>query len=369
RQQDFAKKALIVKKVQEGCKKIRQCPHCSCWNGAVKKSNGIPLAFKHERFGNPKILKELPIDNFILADSVHDLAANAEGGNTVLADLLVARKVANKNLKAGTSAGRSKIVVKNVGEVAAGLVGGTTTDASEGGSFQVGGSSASNAGEQNVLDRTNEGNFNVLSANTQEDLTPLLLFNLCQNMSPMDCFLLNIERPCSLFLTSQPVPPGPIRPTVNAGNCTNDDDLTHQIGKIFYGDSIIRGDMKDGTSPTVHIYDLWRDVQTECARSVNSTVAGLPQETRFRMGENKKQIRSVASRLKGKEGRFRGNLMGKRVDYSGRTVISPDPNVEVDEIVIPEHVAKKITYPERVTDRNISELRKTIVNGVEKHPG
>ncbi|CAD7969310.1 unnamed protein product, partial [Amoebophrya sp. A25] len=61
--------------------------------------------------------------------------------------------------------------------------------------------------------------------------------------------------------------------------------------------------------------------------------------------------------------------MGKRVDYSGRTVISPDPNVEVDEIVIPEHVAKKITYPGRVTDRNIAELRKTIVNGVEKHPG
>ena len=53
-------------------------------------------------------------------------------------------------------------------------------------------------------------------------------------------------------------------------------------------------------------------------------------------------------RLKGKTGRFRGNLSGKRVDYSSRTVISPDPNLQIDQVAVPEHVAKTLTYPERV---------------------
>jgi len=54
----------------------------------------------------------------------------------------------------------------------------------------------------------------------------------------------------------------------------------------------------------------------------------------------KRPIRSFAQRLKGKQGRFRGNLCGKRVDFSGRTVISPDPNLEIDEVGVPLHVAR-----------------------------
>lgn len=50
----------------------------------------------------------------------------------------------------------------------------------------------------------------------------------------------------------------------------------------------------------------------------------------------------------GGSGRFRGNLSGKRVDFSGRTVISPDPNLRIDEVAVPVHVAKILTYPERV---------------------
>jgi DNA-directed RNA polymerase III subunit RPC1 len=64
--------------------------------------------------------------------------------------------------------------------------------------------------------------------------------------------------------------------------------------------------------------------------------------------------------LKGKQGRFRGNLSGKRVDFSGRTVISPDPNLRIDEVAVPEKVACRLTYPERVTIYNI-EMLKTMV--------
>lgn len=68
-------------------------------------------------------------------------------------------------------------------------------------------------------------------------------------------------------------------------------------------------------------------------------------------------------RLKGKQGRFRGNLSGKRVDFSGRTVISPDPNLRVDEVAVPMHVAKTLTFPDRVTPHNIQRLKQAVLNG------
>jgi DNA-directed RNA polymerase III subunit RPC1 len=73
--------------------------------------------------------------------------------------------------------------------------------------------------------------------------------------------------------------------------------------------------------------------------------------------------------LKGKKGRFRGNLSGKRVDFSGRTVISPDPNLRIDEVALPELLAKVMTYPERVNAKNIDKMRKLVLNGTDKWPG
>ena len=73
--------------------------------------------------------------------------------------------------------------------------------------------------------------------------------------------------------------------------------------------------------------------------------------------------------MKGKQGRFRGNLSGKRVDFSGRTVISPDPNLINDQVAVPVHVAMILTYPERVNKSNIEFLRKLVMNGPDVHPG
>ena len=78
--------------------------------------------------------------------------------------------------------------------------------------------------------------------------------------------------------------------------------------------------------------------------------------------------RGFVQRLKGKQGRFRGNLSGKRVDFSGRTVISPDPNLRVDEVCIPKVVAMLMTYPEKVTLHNIDKLRQCVMNGAASCP-
>lgn len=66
-------------------------------------------------------------------------------------------------------------------------------------------------------------------------------------------------------------------------------------------------------------------------------------------------IKSISQRLKGKEGRVRGNLMGKRVDFSARTVISGDPNISIDELGVPWSIALNMTYPETVTPHNKAE--------------
>ena len=82
-----------------------------------------------------------------------------------------------------------------------------------------------------------------------------------------------------------------------------------------------------------------------------------------------KPVRGLCQRLKGKSGRFRGSLSGKRVDFSARTVISPDPNLRVDQVGVPREVAMIMTYPERVTAQNLEKLQRCVVNGAKEWPG
>ena len=79
--------------------------------------------------------------------------------------------------------------------------------------------------------------------------------------------------------------------------------------------------------------------------------------------------KGILQRLKGKTGRFRGNLSGKRVEYSSRTVISPDPNLEINEVGVPLNIAKTLTFPEEITPKNFVRLKKLVGNGPFVYPG
>jgi DNA-directed RNA polymerase II subunit RPB1 len=94
-------------------------------------------------------------------------------------------------------------------------------------------------------------------------------------------------------------------------------------------------------------------------------VAGQPRAT-MRSG---RPIKSISERLKGKNGRIRGNLMGKRVDFSARSVITPDPNLSVDQLGVPWSIALNMTFPETVTPYNIDRLRRLVENGPHPPPG
>ena len=112
------------------------------------------------------------------------------------------------------------------------------------------------------------------------------------------------------------------------------------------------------------LMEEWFLLQCTVAQYLNADTPGLPMNM-----SGGKSIRALNQRLKGKHGRFRQNLLGKRVDFTGRTVISPDPNCAIDEVIIPVHMAKVLTYPERVNRYNIQKLKDLILQGSDTHPG
>ncbi|KAL6921658.1 hypothetical protein FSHL1_005627 [Fusarium sambucinum] len=199
-----------------------------------------------------------------------------------------------------------------------------------------------------------------------EDLNPLRVLNLFKMISPTDCELLGLDpaegRPEMFIWQFLPAPPVCIRPSVAQDNASNEDDITTKLADIVWVSGMIRSALQKG-SPVQTIMEQWEYLQTQIAMYVNSDVPGLQQPG---FG---KTTRGFCQRLKGKQGRFRGNLSGKRVDFSGRTVISPDPNLGIDQVAVPELVAKNLTYPERVQRHNIEKLRQCVKNGPDVWPG
>eukprot|EP00826_Nyctotherus_ovalis_P051880 TRINITY_DN6511_c0_g1_i3.p1 TRINITY_DN6511_c0_g1~~TRINITY_DN6511_c0_g1_i3.p1 ORF type:complete len:1080 (+),score=294.21 TRINITY_DN6511_c0_g1_i3:96-3335(+) len=135
------------------------------------------------------------------------------------------------------------------------------------------------------------------------------------------------------------------------------------MGEIIQLNDIVKIDIQQGL-PVNKLMEDWSLLQYTVAQYINSETPGLPLNL---LGN--KSIRALCQRLKGKQGRFRGNLSGKRVDFSGRTVISPDPNIKIDQVVVPVLMAKLMTYPERVNTANMEVMKKAVINGPDKHPG
>jgi DNA-directed RNA polymerase III subunit RPC1 len=214
--------------------------------------------------------------------------------------------------------------------------------------------------------KKNNNEIEKHSRKAMEDLNPLRVLNLFKMISPSDCELLNINpaegRPEMFIWQYVPTPPVCIRPSVAQDSASTEDDLTIKLADIVNVSSLLRNAINKG-QPLNTIMDQWDYLQLQIAMYVNSDVPGLQQNN---FG---KPIRGFCQRLKGKQGRFRGNLSGKRVDFSGRTVISPDPNLGIDEVAIPILVAKNLTYPERVQRHNIKKLQDCVRNGANIHPG
>ncbi len=200
-------------------------------------------------------------------------------------------------------------------------------------------------------------------------LTPSDIRERFERIPEEDVFLLGMDprvaRPEWSVLTVLPVPPVTVRPsiTLESGD-RSEDDLTHKLVDIVRINQRLQENMAAG-APQLIVDDLWDLLQYHVTTYFDNEISGVPP-ARHRSG---RPLKTLSQRLKGKEGRFRSNLSGKRVDFSARTVISPDPCLSINEGGVPEEIAKELTVPERVTEMNIESMRKLVAQGSQVHPG
>ncbi|MBI2651066.1 DNA-directed RNA polymerase subunit A' [Candidatus Woesearchaeota archaeon] len=172
-------------------------------------------------------------------------------------------------------------------------------------------------------------------------------------------------RPEWMVLTLLPIPPVTMRPsiTLESGE-RSEDDLTHKLGDIVRINQRLFENINAG-APEIIVEDLWDLLQYHITTYFDNAIAQLPP-ARHRSGQ---PLKTLTERIKSKEGRIRHNLAGKRTNFCARTVISPDPMLELNEVGVPNVIAMKLTVPERVNSWNINYLKKFVERGPKKHPG
>ncbi|CDK39528.1 DNA-directed RNA polymerase subunit A' [Halorubrum sp. AJ67] len=207
---------------------------------------------------------------------------------------------------------------------------------------------------------------------TEEDMNKLMPSDIrdwFEDIPDEDLEVLGIDsehsRPEWMILTVLPVPPVTTRPSITLDNGQrSEDDLTHKLVDIIRINQRFMENREAG-APQLIIEDLWELLQYHVTTFVDNEISGTPP-ARHRSG---RPLKTLSQRLKGKEGRFRGSLSGKRVNFSARTVISPDPTLSLNEVGVPDRVAMEMTQTLNVTERNVEEARQYVRNGPEAHPG
>ena len=209
-----------------------------------------------------------------------------------------------------------------------------------------------------------------VSGNTQSQyFTAEYVKTLFEKISDEDSNLLGFSsnwcRPEWLICSALPVPPPAVRPSVKQGNSQRmDDDLTHKLAEIVKYNNQLKKKIESFAREEI-INDWYNMVVYHIITFINNEEPGISQST-HRSG---RPLKAIQQRLKGKEGRLRSNLMGKRVDFSARSVITPDPNIDLDQLGVPIKIATNLTTPEVVNSFNIEDLQEFVYNGSSSWPG
>lgn len=177
------------------------------------------------------------------------------------------------------------------------------------------------------------------------------------------------------FLQTILVPPNKYRPEARTGDGEIAEAQQNALYKlILTGSDIVRqisgelsGIIAPDPSRRQRTFDDLQEAIVRLQDAVNSLIDRDRNPVQGAAG--KKNEDGIKQKLEKKEGLFRKNMMGKRVNFAARSVISPDPNIETNEIGVPPVFARKLTYPEPVTSHNFKELQQAVINGADKWPG
>ena len=216
----------------------------------------------------------------------------------------------------------------------------------------MGDSSESNSKEKLTMKMTPEEVLKIFRRISDEDVTFMGFSAVWSRPDWMICQVLA-------------VPPPAVRPSVkHDAQQRSEDDISHIIVNIIKANKTLQEKLQQNASAKV-IDDWTMVLQYYCATMVDNKIPGVASVAQ-RSG---RPLKSIKERLVGKPGRVRGNLMGKRVDFSARSVITPDANIGISQLGVPLKIAKNITFPEVVNKRNRKFLMKLVLNGPEVYPG
>ena len=213
--------------------------------------------------------------------------------------------------------------------------------------------------------------LNLVSAtgDRKTNLSAVAVQNVFKKISDEDCVRIGLDpkfaRPDWMLVKVLPVPPPHVRPSVSMDSVRRcEDDLTHKITDIVKANLTLKNAITQGQAN--HIVEQFEQLlQYHVATFIDNQLPDMPQAQQ-RSG---KPLKTLRQRLVGKEGRIRGNLVGKRVDFSARTVITPDPNLSINQVGVPRSIARTLTVPERVTRFNMARLHQLVERGPKEHPG
>ena len=192
------------------------------------------------------------------------------------------------------------------------------------------------------------------------------VLSILTQMSDKTCRLIGLNpktsRPEWMIITVLPVPPPCIRPSVRMDSGRGEDDLTHVLINIIKTNNELKKFMTKRRYNNNMLAKIKEQLQYNVVTYFDNDVkTGISQN----LQRGSRPIKSISSRLKGKQGRIRGNLMGKRVDFSARTVITGDPTLSIDELGVPKSIAQNLTFPEKVFALNLNILQQLVDNSPE----
>lgn len=208
----------------------------------------------------------------------------------------------------------------------------------------------------NTTDRQIYMNFKIEGENSRIQMLESEIKKIFENISDDDITILGFNaehfHPKSLIISVLPVIPPVARPFIMTENITCDDDLTLQYTEIIK----INQHLLDKSLSEAKLQKYTQSLKFKIKSLFDNS--GDKQKL-----SNGRPLKGIKKRLTGKEGLIRNNLMGKRVDKSARTVIGPDPTLDVDQIAIPKEIADILCYPVRVNKYNIEYLKELIEKG------
>lgn len=173
-----------------------------------------------------------------------------------------------------------------------------------------------------------------------------------------------INHPSQMILTHVAIPPPAVRPSIQMGAARSEDDVTAKLSDIIKVNKMLQTQVHSGAGDHI-CAEFAKLLQYHIYTLSDNNIIGIPTATT----KSKRPLKSIRERLKSKEGRLRGNLMGKRVDFCARSVIGGDPNFNTEQVGVPRSIALNLTFSERVTPHNIHWLKSLVAKGPTVHPG